>query len=273
MEFASPAKTEIYLNAFDKTIQVNGVSKTFDDEFWIQNLVPILYPIWDSDKDKLETFVKYKDGTARMNKTKYSRSQKTGEYKWISYQFDISVFPQHEIDELVQALYDKFTLYRVNQENDLERALAGQFAKSAILNWNKIVLIRNFLLSDCDWTQTNDAPLSDNEKEMWKSYRQKLREIPQSQNNIPASEVKFPITPRKYKNLETEVEYLSDEYDHFYRMNQLVYSKFADRIVNYLAIAISTQAIEEMPVRNVYRPNTGDKSLDQILEMIEEGEL
>lgn len=273
MEFASPSKTELYLNAFDKTIQINGVTKTFDDEFWAQHFVPILYPIWDSDKDKLETFVKYKDGTARMNKTKYSRNQKTKEYKWISYQFDLTAFRQDEIDDLVDALQEKYTLYRVNQEHDLERSLASQFAKSAILNWNKIVLIRNFLLSDCDWTQTNDAPITEEEVNWWKSYRQKLREIPQTQNNIPASEVKFPITPKKYKALNTDKEYLSDEYEHFYRMNQLAYSKFADRIVNYLAIAISTQAIEDMPVRNVYRPNTGDKDLDQILGMIEEGEL
>jgi len=273
MEFASPSKTELYLNAFDKTIQINGVTKTFDDEFWTQHFVPILYPIWDSDKDKLETFVKYKDGTALMNKTKYTRNQKTGEYKWISYQFDLSAFREDEINELVGRLHEQFTVYRINQENDLERSLAGQFAKSAILNWNKIILIRNFLLSDCDWTQTNDAPISEDEINLWKSYRQKLREIPQDQNNIPASEVKFPITPKKYKALNTDKEYLSDEYDHFYRMNQLVYSKFADRIVNYLAIAISTQAIEDMPVRNVYRPNPGDRSLDDILGMIEEGEL
>ena len=92
MEIASPSKTALYLNAFDKNIQVDGVIKTFDDEYWVANIVPILYPLWDSDKDKLEVFVKYKDGTAKMNKTKYQRNQKTGQYKWVSYQFDLSPF-------------------------------------------------------------------------------------------------------------------------------------------------------------------------------------
>ena len=64
MEIASPSKTALYLNAFDKNIQVDGVIKTFDDEYWVANIVPILYPLWDSDKDKLEVFVKYKDGTS-----------------------------------------------------------------------------------------------------------------------------------------------------------------------------------------------------------------
>ena len=81
---ASPSQTALYLNAFDKSIQVDGIMKTIDDDFWTANIVPILYPLWDSDKDKLEVFTKYKDGTAKMNKTKYQRNQKTGQYKWVS---------------------------------------------------------------------------------------------------------------------------------------------------------------------------------------------
>ena len=78
---ASPSETSLYLNAFDKTIQFEGVMKTIDDDYWTSNIVPILYPLWDSDKDKLELFVKYKDDTVKMNKTKYQRNQKTGAYK------------------------------------------------------------------------------------------------------------------------------------------------------------------------------------------------
>lgn len=87
---ASPSATSLYLNAFDKTIQYEGIIKTIDDDYWTSDIVPILYPMWDSDNDKLEVFVQYKDGTSRMNKTKYSRNQKTGVYKWISYQFDLA---------------------------------------------------------------------------------------------------------------------------------------------------------------------------------------
>lgn len=83
MDIASPSTTALYLNAFDKNIQVDGVIKTFDDEYWVANIVPILYPLWDSDKDKLEVFVKYKDGRTKMNKTKYTRNQRTGTYKWV----------------------------------------------------------------------------------------------------------------------------------------------------------------------------------------------
>mgnify|MGYP006256664555 FL=1 len=95
---ASPAETSLYLNAFDKTIQFEGIMKTIDDDYWASEIVPILYPLWDSDKDKLELFVKYKDDTVKMNKTKYQRNQKTGVYKWVSYQFDLSPFPTEIAD-------------------------------------------------------------------------------------------------------------------------------------------------------------------------------
>jgi len=272
MDIASPSTTALYLNAFDKNIQVDGVIKTFDDEYWVANIVPILYPLWDSDKDKLEVFVKYKDGRTKMNKTKYTRNQRTGTYKWCSYQFDLSPFPD-EVDDLCNRLMEKYTEYRVGQENDLERSLAGQFAKSAILNWTKVVMIRNFLLMDSDWTQLGDVPLTDEEKADWRTYRQMLRDLPEQQSTVAANMVKFPVTPSKHKAMDDGKAYLSDDHDHFYRMNQVVYSRFADRITNYLAIAISTAAIDDMPVNRINRVQSGDKTLDEILSIIEEGEV
>jgi hypothetical protein len=51
---ASPSATSLYLNAFDKTIQYEGIIKTIDDDYWTSDIVPILYPMWDSDNDKLK---------------------------------------------------------------------------------------------------------------------------------------------------------------------------------------------------------------------------
>ena len=273
---ASPSETSLYLNAFDKTIQYEGVMKTIDDDYWTSDIVPILYPMWDSDNDKLEVFVQYKDSTVKMNKTKYQRNQKTGVYKWISYQFDLSPFPT-EVNDLYTRLIEKFTEYRVGQENDLERALAASFAKSTIINWTKIALMRNFLLMDSDWTQLGDAPLSADEKAKWVTYRQKLRDIPADQKNAAANSVVFPITPTKHVKLADSFTYLEDV-SHFYTIPQSVYSKFSTRIVNYLALAIGTASIDEMPVTSISRPNTsldpntGDNDLDNILKMIDEGD-
>ena len=274
---ASPSETKLYLNAFDKTIQVDGIMKTIDDDFWTKEIVPILYPMWDSDNDKLEVFVRYKDGTAKINKTKYTRNQKTGVSKWISYQFNVDPFLPTEINELENNLTQKFTEYRVGQENDLERALAAHFSETVILNWTKVILIRNFLLMDSDWTQLGDAQLTSDDKAKWVTYRQKLRDIPQDQKEIAANTVVFPITPTKHAKLDDGLTYLGDV-SHFYNIPQSVYSKFTNRIVNYLAAAIGTASIDEMPVYQISRPadsinpNTGDTSLDNILKLIDEGE-
>ena len=274
---ASPSETKLYLNAFDKTIQYEGVMKTIDEDFWTSEIVPILYPLWDSDKDKLEVFVQYKNGTAKMNKTKYSRNQKTGVYKWVSYLSDLSPFMPDEINDLNRRLIEKFTEYRVGQENDLERALAASFSRSAIINWTKVTLIRNFLLMDSDWTQLGDAPLTAEQKTDWITYRQKLRDIPADQKTIPANQVVFPVTPPKHALMNDGLDYLSD-LTHFYTIPQSIYSKFSTRIVNYLALAIGTTKIDEMPVVKISRPNSSiepnaaSKTLDDILKMIDEGD-
>ena len=273
---ASPSSTSLYLNAFDKSIQYEGIMKTIDDDYWTKEIVPILYPMWDSDNDKLEVFVQYKDGTSRMNKTKYSRNQKTGTFKWISYQFDLAPFTT-EVADLNTRLIEQFTEYRQGQENDLERALAASFSQTSILNWTKVALIRNFLLMDSDWTQLGDAPLTAEQKTLWQTYRQKLRDIPQDQKNKSANTVVFPITPTKHAKLADSLTYL-DDVSHFYTIPQSVYSKFTTRIVNYLALAIGTIDIDEMPVTRIARPagsinpNTGDDTLDDILKMIDEGD-
>lgn len=36
---------------------------------------------------------------------------------------------------------------------------------------------RNLRLYDCDWTQLPDAPLSDAQREQWRTYRQALRDM------------------------------------------------------------------------------------------------
>ena len=219
---ASPSETSLYLNAFDKTIQYDGVIKTIDDDYWASDIVPILYPLWDSDKDKLELFVQYKDGTSKMNKTKYQRNQKDGTYKWVSYQFDLAPFPT-EVNDLYTRVIDKWTEYRRGQENDMERALASAFAQSTILNWTKVSMMRNFLLMDSDWTQLGDAPISAEDKAKWVTYRQKLRDIPQDQKEIAANSVLFPITPAKHAKLGDGKTYL-DDVTHFYTIPQSVYS-------------------------------------------------
>ena len=43
---------------------------------------------------------------------------------------------------------------------------------------NRLRIHRNLLMSNCDWTQGADSPLSDSAKAQWATYRQALRDLP-----------------------------------------------------------------------------------------------
>jgi len=263
----------LYVNAINKTMAKNGVTKTISDAFWTSDIVPILYPLWDSDRDKLESFIRYNDGISLMNKNKYQRNQKTGAYKWVSYEMDLAGFEKSDVDDLYTRLSDKFVEYRGLDDTDLETQLAAQFAKEEYTNWTKIRLIRNFLLMDSDWTQVGDAPLTADQKTQWTAYRTKLRNVPSEQSSIPASEVKFPVTPTKYADMLAENaslgEYLASN-SQFYFLGQSVFRKFSKRLTTYLAMAITTEAIDGLPQNRVYSETD---TLDAILSAIDNGGL
>ena len=59
--------------------------------------------------------------------------------------------------------------------------------------WTQIKKSRDFLLSQSDWTQFNDSPLTSEQKEKWAIYRQSLRDVPNSFKT--PEEVIWPIKP------------------------------------------------------------------------------
>ena len=56
---------------------------------------------------------------------------------------------------------------------------------------------RNMLLSETDWTQFNDSPLSADKIEEYKVYRQKLRDFPTTITNPKEQEIIWPTPPEK----------------------------------------------------------------------------
>jgi len=53
---------------------------------------------------------------------------------------------------------------------------------------------RNKMLSDSDWTQMVDSPLSDSKKTEWQTYRQALRDMP-SQEGFDPTNPTYPTEP------------------------------------------------------------------------------
>jgi len=73
--------------------------------------------------------------------------------------------------------------------------IAAQEARAAEAdtNFTFIRAERRGRLITCDWTQLPDAPLTDEEKAEWATYRQELRDLPSKHSKV--SEVVFPDDP------------------------------------------------------------------------------
>ena len=64
---------------------------------------------------------------------------------------------------------------------------------------NRLRIHRNILMSNCDWTQGADSPLSDEKKAEWVTYRQALRDLPSTASPVLVgpfiSNVDWPTEP------------------------------------------------------------------------------
>jgi hypothetical protein len=64
----------------------------------------------------------------------------------------------------------------------LENAIDEDIANRIEFKWGEIRMLRNELLSECDWTVLSDSPISGEKLEDWKHYRHELRNITEQEN-------------------------------------------------------------------------------------------
>lgn len=60
------------------------------------------------------------------------------------------------------------------------------------IQWDEIRDERNRLLTECDWTQFQDTPISGSKLTEWQAYRQSLRDITNQSNPF---EIIWPVKP------------------------------------------------------------------------------
>lgn len=77
-----------------------------------------------------------------------------------------------------------------------ERKAAKETARAQVAidrKWLNMRNARNALLAGSDWTQLAGSPLSDQKKTDWQAYRQSLRDLPDSIEDI--NNVIWPVKP------------------------------------------------------------------------------
>tara|TARA_B100002019_G_scaffold292999_1_gene318185 strand:+ start:13669 stop:14592 length:924 start_codon:yes stop_codon:yes gene_type:complete len=300
----------LFLNAYEKTLTYKGIQKEINDSYWEEHIVPILYPLWDSDKDRLELFVYRENGQYLIEKNKYTKNFKTGESKWVSYEFDPNGVDLLSVTELYESLKEKFLDFKELSEAEYETAVQKKFAVGQILTWNKVKLVRLFLLQDSDYTQLPDSPCTDEERALWKQYRNYLRDFLTLQTPQSPYDVIFPITPTEYLSrkgfelspIQVEVygqqgsdeDYLTSGY-HFWKLSSNALKSFAQRMSTYVALRTLTAENDKFGrvevkkwiapdnqitqgIRNTLEVEHGSQEsaesyLDQLMKRIENGEV
>lgn len=95
-------------------------------------------------------------------------------FGWYEYKFlPADVPPEHKIVGRFYEIKDGVvieseTIAPITEQDKLEEINSL---------WQNIRSKRNFYLEQCDWTQVLDSPFTEEQKELWRTYRQALRDI------------------------------------------------------------------------------------------------
>lgn len=155
-------------------IMYQGSKLDLTDELY-DELLSIIPPVWNTEKDRLVQFVLMEDSThfCVRNKEVYNYSRKETERKTYYFNAETDV----QLSELIEILTDFFAKKRLAEvENFYDKILSSMsdmsYMKKNILKMREESLLRSDFMFNSDYT------FSDTEKEtQWKEYRQKWRDI------------------------------------------------------------------------------------------------
>ena len=111
-----------------------------------------------------------------------------------------------EVDELkfsisghITSTIEDGTSYHLKWDASKKEVVADDTAKTAwelAEEWKQIRAERNRLLSESDWTQGGDSPLTTQKKSDWAKYRTSLRTLPEDQSSVTSySDINWPTKP------------------------------------------------------------------------------
>ncbi len=157
---------------------------------------------WWTDNDELAFVTIYTDMTLYCERKKKAWNYRTGSSTFTGYEFTAPT--KEQTQTLYNQLSNKFETLRI------EKLKAEKDKISGILTEEYSGLISSFkgmrtrMLLDSDYTQLADSPFSADDKALWATYRQYLRDMPADpawlSNDV--FKVDFPITPTDYLTLD-----------------------------------------------------------------------
>lgn len=235
---------QVQLDTVQQEISYNGTIKIIPDNYWQDELVPFLYPLWDSDKDKLIMFSWFTNNTYYAKRRRFIKNFKTGEYEWIDYEMEqVDVEQAKQVrDKLVETFY----LIDSIENEEFQTELSRMYGKQRQVSPFTVRLARNFLLSETDWALAVDSPLDADAKAQYTLYRSKLRDLTTADEFSTNPEgVKFPISPDFFNKVYSEDypdrEYLATD-DQWLPISKHYLKLFREKIANFLVLKSLTES-------------------------------
>ena len=234
----------VQLDVIAQELIYMGSSKPIPETYWKDTLVPLLYPDWDSDKDKLITFSYYSDSNKYIAaRRKYVRNFNTNTDEWKDYEME--AVDNTKATTLKDKLIEGWYLIDSIENTNFQTELAQMYAKQATITPLSVRLARNFLLDESDWVMCSDCPLSADDKALYTTYRTKLRDLTgTAEFSGNAEGTKFPISPEFYNKIY-KVENPSNAYlttdDQFLPLANHYLKQFKDKIAHFMLLKSLTQ--------------------------------
>jgi hypothetical protein len=236
------------------------VSENLLDEFTSK-----LSNFWWSEYDKIVLFTYYDDKTFSCEKQKTVYDHKLKKSVPVLYNFYEAT--ETQIRELFNAFSELYETCRLEVLKTTKEQIKQKLQEEFNLIVTNLRGLRSIFLSKSDWTQIPDVPISDKMRELWKKYRQILRDVTNNpnwtSNNI--LKVDFPIDPENYllRYPNEEVEYLStpDQYEnHAVISTKMKLLKF----VGYIGLPSLLEDREVTKLSYEELKNRIDKALNKI---------
>ncbi len=227
---------EVHLDVIQQEIEYQGIVKTIPESYWKDTLTPLLYPLWDSDKDKLITFNWFNNGTYNAKRRKYIMNFTTNKFEWKDYEME--QVAAADATAFKGKLVDAFYAIDAVENHEFQTELASMYSKTRSISPMSVRLARDFLLTDTDWVFVEDSQVSDADKDLYKKYRKELRDITASTEfSTNVEDTKFPISPDFYNKIY-KVENPSNAYldtdDQFLKLGLHYLKAFREKISHYL---------------------------------------
>ena len=260
-----------------RQITRGSTTVTIEDDSWDNYIVPVLYPLWSSDRDKLSYF-EYSNGAAeswKCDKQKYVRNHTTGVYFWKDYTFTEPTI--ENVREFVTSLREAFDACLSVKKDEVNDTLERIIEKEKGISLTKVKTWRDFFLHTSDWTMLEDAPVTAEEKAQWKTWREKIRDLPSqftSANINLVQSLKVPIDPKVYKDnylpYNDGVGYLAkdDQYLVFPEGNEDKYADMTYAMEAYIRVALTIHRPSKL--FDVSSPSHITDPVEKLLKNIEE---